>query len=279
MNLVAKIFVVFITLVAFGLMLLSVMVYSTHTNWKAEAEAVNKELSDEKVKNQELNSEKQRLENQLTANLEASLQEVRKLESELTIQRDESKADQEELKALRLVHRTNDEAIEATQANNEKLTAEVEVLRGEIRSHQQSRDEAFTTMLEATDALHQSKNELSAVRERNLQLVQDLGRSATVLRDNGIDPNTDPTAVVPHVRGVVSATHRSAGKQLIEVTVGADDGLKPGQTIEVFRGDRYLGRAEILKTEPDRAVGRILRRFQQGQIQEGDHVATKLRIG
>jgi hypothetical protein len=26
-------------------------------------------------------------------------------------------------------------------------------------------------------------------------------------------------------------------------------------------------------------VGRVLRRFQQGQIQEGDHVATRLRIG
>ena len=52
-----------------------------------------------------------------------------------------------------------------------------------------------------------------------------------------------------------------------------------GHTVEVFRGDRYLGRAEILKTEPDRAVGRILRQFQQGQIEEGDDVATRFRIG
>ena len=71
----------------------------------------------------------------------------------------------------------------------------------------------------------------------------------------------------------------SAGNQLIEITVGADDGLKPGHTIEVFRGERYLGRAEILRTEPDRAVGRVIRRFQLGPIQEGDDVATRLRIG
>jgi hypothetical protein len=61
--------------------------------------------------------------------------------------------------------------------------------------------------------------------------------------------------------------------------VGADDGLKPRHTVEVFRGDRYLGRVEILRTEPDRAVGRILRQFQQGQIEEGDDVATRFRIG
>lgn len=100
-----------------------------------------------------------------------------------------------------------------------------------------------------------------------------------LLEDNDIDPNTSPDAVVPKVRGIVSKTQRTAGSQLIEVTVGADDGLKPGHTVEVYRGDRYLGRAEILKTEPDRAVGRILRQFQQGQIEEGDDVATRFRIG
>jgi hypothetical protein len=66
---------------------------------------------------------------------------------------------------------------------------------------------------------------------------------------------------------------------MIELTVGADDGLKKGHTVEIFRGERYLGRAEVIRTEPDRAVARIIRKFQQGQIQEGDHVATKLRVG
>ena len=70
-----------------------------------------------------------------------------------------------------------------------------------------------------------------------------------------------------------------AGTQLIEISVGENDGIKPGHTVEVFRGERYLGRAEILRTEPDRAVGRVLRKFQKGQIQEDDDVATKLRVG
>ena len=51
------------------------------------------------------------------------------------------------------------------------------------------------------------------------------------------------------------------------------------RVVEIFRGDRYLGRAEIMRADPDRAVGRILREFQQGQIQENDDVATKLRVG
>ena len=66
---------------------------------------------------------------------------------------------------------------------------------------------------------------------------------------------------------------------MIEVTVGADDGLRKGDTLEIFRGQRYLGRAMIIQTEPDRSVARVIRKFQQGQIQENDHVATKLRVG
>jgi hypothetical protein len=84
--------------------------------------------------------------------------------------------------------------------------------------------------------------------------------------------------VTPTVDGLVSRVKQVAGAQLVEVTIGADDGLKQGNTVEVYRGDRYLGRLAILKTSPDRAVGRVDRRFQQGAIQEGDRVATRLRV-
>ena len=84
--------------------------------------------------------------------------------------------------------------------------------------------------------------------------------------------------VTPTVNGLVSQVRQSAGAQLVEMTIGADDGLKQGNTVEVYRGDRYLGRIEILRTSPDRAVGRVDRRFQQGRIVEGDRVATRLQI-
>jgi hypothetical protein len=98
------------------------------------------------------------------------------------------------------------------------------------------------------------------------------------MSEQGLDPDTEPGAVVPTVDGVVSQIRRAAGAQLVEVTIGADDGLKAGNTVEVFRGSKYLGRVEILQTSPDKSVGRVDRRFQQGQIQEGDRVATRLKL-
>jgi hypothetical protein len=278
MNFFGKILTGLIAFFSVVLMVVSVAVYATHRNWKADAEALQQQLAQANATNEQLESERQSLESRLTAENEAALQEVRKLESERVTLMAENTTLQSDLDQLRQQERANTAAVASTQANNEKLTAQVEVLRSQIREHQQARDEAFRTMVQATDELHQVQGELTSVRERNTQLVSELGAKMLLLNENGIDPDTPPDAIVPRVRGAVLATRRSAGSQLIEVTIGSDDGLKPGQTVEVFRGERYLGRAEILTTEPDRAVGRVLRQFQQGEIQEGDDVATRLRV-
>ena len=47
--------------------------------------------------------------------------------------------------------------------------------------------------------------------------------------------------------------------------------------MEVFRGSKYLGRLEILRTSPDRAVAKIDKKLQAGQIQKGDRVATRFK--
>jgi hypothetical protein len=99
-----------------------------------------------------------------------------------------------------------------------------------------------------------------------------------MMKERGLNPDADPRSVVPTVNGVVTEVRRSNGAQLVEVSIGADDGLAAGNTLEVSRGDRYLGRIEILETSPDKSVGRVDRRFQTGQIQENDRVATRIQL-
>jgi hypothetical protein len=168
--------------------------------------------------------------------------------------------------------------VAATQENNQRLTDEVTGLRQDIRTNEQARDQAFHTTLKATEDLHQTAGELRNSVERNRQLTEQVSGMTSVMDAKGIDPNTPPDAVTPTVDGLVSRVRQVAGAQLVEVTIGSDDGLKQGNTVEVYRGGRYLGRLDIVKTSPDRAVGRVDRRFQQGSIQEGDRVATRLRI-
>jgi hypothetical protein len=279
MNLLGKIFVVFIVLVSFGLMLLSMIVYATHKNWHEEATAVKGRLDQARSENEQLQSRYQSLDSQLKSELEAARQEVRKLETERVTLLNENTTFQKDLDQLNQERREATEMVAETQTNNSGLMKEVAGLRQEIRDTQQARDEAFAITLNSTSELHKQQGNLVSTLERQRQLVKQVSHQTEILRRKGIDPNDSLDAIAPHVRGIVNATRRVSGNQFIEISIGADDGLKPGHTLEVFRGERYLGRAEIMRTEPDRAVARIIRRFQKGQIQEGDNVATKLRVG
>jgi len=87
---------------------------------------------------------------------------------------------------------------------------------------------------------------------------------------------TEYTPVVdipPRVDGIVTNVGE---KTLIEVSIGSDDGLRAGHTLEVFRNNAYLGRVEVTQLEPDRAVCRIIPEYRKGIIKRGDRVATKL---
>ena len=84
---------------------------------------------------------------------------------------------------------------------------------------------------------------------------------------------TDVANIPPVVDGVVTAV---GANDLIEISIGSDDGIRQGHTLEVYRDASYLGRVVIQSTEPDRAVARVLKDFRKGIIRKGDRVATKL---
>jgi hypothetical protein len=282
MNLLGKVFVVLILVMSVVFMTLAMAMYATHKNWREIVEdpqsGLRAQLQRSQAEYDQLKTQYNRRESELTGELEASVQQVRKLETERVALVDRNTGIQSELDQLKQDQRDATAAVAATQQNNEKLAEEVTGLRQDIRTNQQLRDQAFNTTLQATEDLHQSKGQLDSAQERNRQLTSQVSGMTHVMRESGIDPNTSPDAVKPRVDGFVSQVKRVAGAQLIEVTIGSDDGLKPGHTVEVFRDSKYLGRIEILKTSPDKAVGRVDRRFQQGQIQEGDRVATQLDL-
>jgi peptidoglycan hydrolase CwlO-like protein len=278
MNWLGKVFVVLILIMSVLFMGLAMAVYATHKNWKMVAESLQTQLTAAQNQNQQLISAHNRRVEELSAEIEAAEQQVRKLETERVTLADLNVQLQTERDQLRQQERDQIASVAATQELNKGLTTEVTGLRQQIRSEQQARDAAVAATLSATEQLHQISGEYETARERNEQLMKQVSGLEHVMRESGLDPATDPTAVVPTIDGVVSQVRRVPGAQLVEVTIGADDGLKEGNTLEVFRGAKYLGRIEILETSPDKSVGRVDRRFQEGQIQEGDRVATRFKL-
>lgn len=279
MNLLGRILVVALFVLSLVFMTLAMVVYSTHRNWKSLEATAREQVQDEKARFDRLKRESNARESQLRAEADAALQQVRKLESEALRLAEENTSALQQLNALREEQAKYVGAVKATTDNSNELAAEVKQLRDSISMNIRQKDDSFEVALKATEELQSLRNDLETALEYNRQLVTDTGRMTRLMEAGGLDPDAPADGVTPRVDGFVSRTQRRGGVQLVEISIGSDDGLAVNDTVEVFRNTKYKGRLEILKTSPDRAVGQVLKSFQQGPIQEGDRVATRLNLG
>lgn len=87
---------------------------------------------------------------------------------------------------------------------------------------------------------------------------------------------------VPDVEGIVVSVKQQPGGTLVEISIGADDGLKKGHSLWVYRIDpatktkNYLGRIRIEAVHPDRSVGSLVPNEKKMPLRKGDRVMTKL---
>ena len=157
--------------------------------------------------------------------------------------------------------------------NLEALCKEVGGLRDEIRLAQQDRDEKFTNVVALTDSIAGLQGNVSTLEEQETQLRDQVSRMKLVMDAHELTQYTPVVDIPPRVDGIVTKVGEST---LIEVSIGSDDGLRTGHTLEVFRNNAYLGRVKVTQLEPDRAVCQILPEYRKGIIKRGDRVATKL---
>lgn len=275
MNLLGKIFVVLVFVMSLVFMAFSVVVYGTHKNWKDEAAKQKELVGIAQTKYNEELAKKEQLEAEIEKEAVAKREALAKLETErdeLARQRDELARQRDDLAAK---DKAAVAALDSAQQNLAKLTAEVDSLRTDIRSAQEARDQHFRQVVGLTDQMHQVQGELRRLEERRVQLAEEIASSRTVLRAHGLTKDTPVDGIPPQLHGRVLAVNR---ENLIEVSLGSDDGLRVGHTLEVYRDTKYLGRVEVLSTSSDRAAAKILTSFRKGAIQKGDDVATRFKV-
>ena len=289
MNLVGKIFVFLIFCMSVVFMSFAVMIYATHKNWRDEVlrqdvgprgEKIGwkKRLEDEKQKNVELQAQKENLQNQIATQEAAKRQEIAKLEAEYGRLQDENTQLKDtyvektrELSDLLAKVQAQQDVLEALREENEQMRVDIATTRGVI-------DEQLEKYLIQTEQLHQAQGELKRLEERKGQLLEELALAERVLQANDLTKNTPVDDTPPPIDGVITAVKRMKDNIYVEVTVGSDDGIRQGNKMEVYRGGQYLGQIEIVRTAPDKSVGRIDRSRQQGEIRARDRVETRRNL-
>ncbi len=280
MTLVGKIFTVLIFIMSLVFMSFAVMVFATHQNWRDLVKSTDSskpglerrlELKTDELKGAK--QEHERTKQQLALEQASRRQALAALQTRITTAEATVAQQEKELNDKIAALNQESQANKTAQERLTKLEEEVAILRKETQLAQLDRDTQFSKVVELTDRLNQDEVKRQALEERSNQLNAQLAQLTMVLKANGLTKDSLVAQLEPiGLNGIVLVV---GDKDLIEISVGKDDGLREGHIMEVYRGDTYLGQIKIMKVAPDRAVGQINKDLKRGQVRKGDHVTTK----
>jgi hypothetical protein len=292
MNLVGKILTVFILVMSLVFMAFAMAVYATHTNWyervmRPREEAgpgkemgLKYQLEDARKKYEDLQNQKASLEARLTAEKVAAVQALAKLYNEHNLlaaevdqlRSDLDQSDQERRRAIAGMEE-NEKRLAALRDEIEG-TEQTPGLRQKRAQAEQQREQYFNEMVRLTNYWHQAVGELKRLRDYQQVLRQDFDKAAEVLRKFELKPEPELYAEQPPpVDGFVQAT---LGDKLVEINLGSDDGLLPRHMLEIYNSAGYVGRVEVVQTEPDRSVCQIVPGYQKSRVRKDDLVTSRL---
>jgi hypothetical protein len=291
MNLVGKIFIVVILVLCLVFMALAMSVYTAQRNWRdvvmlpqgesgmGKPLGLKYQLDTMKSENENLKTEKDKLQKEYAAEKTAKQQSLSRLQTELEI----AKKDRKSLEAGRAdLEKDKKDAVAAMNATQKNLTTfqtERDRVRTALIEAQQDRDKHFGKVVELTDELNQAVNDKELLRKRTLELAKDLKKADDELQHFNLpDKNSDyKSKAAPKVDAIVTSVN---GDGLIEISLGSDAGLREGHELEIFRtggGQRtYVGRVKIVRVDPSKSVCKIEPNFQNSNVMVNDRVASKI---
>lgn len=271
MNLMGKIFTLLIFFMSITFLVLAVMVGASHRNWK-EIAAANKDKA---------NLAADRLEQVRSASNESK----RKLNAE-QVSRTHQFAQLYSAKAV-AEKRLNERAVSHSnlETQNTNLTVQIDIANqllkerdltiDQLKSDNKSLTENVATQRQAVVALTTQMFDLNGQIRALEQSSQDLSslvaQQSRVMKASGVAV-TDLTDQIPKpLEGLV--TRHVDG--FIAVSLGTDDGLRVGHSLDVYREDRFVGRAEVTRTEHNISAARLLPEYERALVRRGDYVTTK----
>ncbi len=277
MSLVGKIFVGVITTACIVIFALALMVLAKHEDWlqvtvghQAKIKLIQADIDELTKINEEL---RVRLAQDKTDHAKA-------IASLGVAEKDVAAANTPLLVDCRKKESELQTTIEQMTAANVSISENrnmISVLSGDLVASQVLRGAYLRDLEMATGKKYEQESIIQSRQADSMERLEMFDKIKTVLAKHELKP--DP-ALYPHmpryiVTGIIEKLQAGPGR-LLSISIGASDGLKVGHMLEVYRGEKYLGRIEVLTMEPNRAVCEVLPRYRRGTFQEGDMVTSKL---
>lgn len=283
MTTVGKILVVLHLVLSIMFMAFAGAVFTAQKNWRTTALAAQASLTKANTKLKDQLAEFERERTDTKANTDKLNDQIMKLTAEkgtLTTQVLALTTDNERLQLA------NDQVegqaqLQTVEAN--ERTAESTLQRNQNATTYQWQQQLNKKVHELEDTVFAKDQELQLLNERHERVLKDLQTIKIWLGRKRLP--TDPKLMVaettppPPLEGrVVDYVKEKKGNtELVEVSLGSDDGLSVGHSMTVYnREGRYLGQIRLTLVNADKAVGIVTLKEKNTVIQKGDNVTTKL---
>lgn len=282
MTFVGKILVIVITAFALFFAALSTVVFTASTNWREAHDAQAKKNQDLSKKITDAENELKTRESELTKEIQDRDQNLEALKAQIATIQNELQSLQTENTRLRtdneVAQQTSKTAVEEAQA----LAAETATIRENFQAAQKQANDLKARQTQLTQDLYDLQRKFDTATQQNKDLRESLAVYRNFLNSRGLpsDPAqvrlaTGDAVAAPDVEGQVLTVN--VRNDLVEISIGSDDGVVVGQEYFVYRSTEFIGKVKIVSAEADKAVGRVVSRYLGRKIAEGDNVAGQIR--
>jgi uncharacterized protein YhaN len=280
MNLIGKIFIIFIVTMTITFAGFTSAVYVTHRNWRKvaleAADQLKKEQDAHKADVEDRDGKIVRLDEKLKRN-EKYCTELESNNKKLDAALDaKNKTIAQHEETIRQAAAT----VQATEKNSANLAARVAALSEEKRKVEVESDTNFREKVRLQEELNAVRVEVARLQNSNLALAEKNALAMEALRHVNINPESDYKSQRPPTgfRGHISAVQ---GNEVVEIYGGSDQGLRKGHKLEVIRGGagqgaEYIGRIEVVQTAFDKSVCRVMKEMLRKPMQRGDNVVSEI---
>jgi hypothetical protein len=275
MNLLGKILTFLILLTSVAFCVVAIIVVASHQSWKETAENNRKVAEDFRRRFQNAEEQLQLLRGQNEKASVARAQAIAYLNSQLAVVRE--RYDSQVLQVQNLSSQLNNSTalLREAEARLKEQDTEVATLSTQNRDlavELSTQSQRVAVILSQVEAAEVKKEQLAAQLQNMMVEYNDLKKVADVV---GIDKNTLWAQIPPDLNGRVTGISPNQ-KDVFAVSLGLDDGLRAGHTIDVVRNGRHIGTATVVDSKANNATARFVTGMRNAMPQVGDEVTTVL---
>jgi len=153
-----------------------------------------------------------------------------------------------------------------------RLAARNEQLAKELAEAKKTAEEAVAAKEEAIDKMREAQMTAEAATTRLRETAKELKQVRDDLaRYRALYPEPGGKFTPADIYGKVEKVDPKFG--LVVLSVGEDDGVKPGMEFTVYRGDGYVGKVIVTEVDRELSVARVDKAVSE-EVKVGDNVSA-----